>query len=116
MPKTPINNTKDFSERSDKLPYLDLLSDHLFWDVNKKTLDIQKSKKTIVHRVLDYGLLKDWKILVHLYGIEEIAKVAMKIPDLEKKSANLIAFLSNTSIKNFACYSSKQSTPPHWNF
>lgn len=96
--------------------YINLLSDHLFWDVDKNKLDIEKSKKTIVQRVLDYGLMKDWKILVRIYGIKEIANTAKNLRDLDIKSASFISFLSNTPLEKFACYTSKQSMPPHMNF
>ena len=96
--------------------YINLLSDHLFWDVDKDNLDTEKSKKTIVQRVLDYGLMRDWKILVQIYGIKEIANTAKNLRDLDIKSASFISFLSNTPLKKFACYTSKQSMPQHMNF
>jgi hypothetical protein len=46
------------------------LSDHLFWDIDKSKLDTIKSKKTIIQRVLDYGLMDDWKgyLLISTYS------------------------------------------------
>jgi hypothetical protein len=96
--------------------YINLLSDHLFWDIDKNKLDIEKSKKTIVQRTLDYGLIKDWKILVQVYGIEEIARTAINLRDLDIKSASFISLLSHTPLEKFACYTSKQSMPQHMNF
>jgi len=92
------------------------LSDHLFWDIDKNKLDIERSKKTIVQRVLDYGLMKDWKILVQIYGIEEIARTAINLRDLDIKSASFISMLSNTPLEKFSCYTSRQSMPQHMKF
>lgn len=92
------------------------LSQHLFWDVDKSKLDLTKNKKLIIQRVLDYGLMADWKLISDYYGINEIADTATKIRDLDIKSASFVSLLSNTPIENFLCYTTKQSTPPHWNF
>ncbi len=91
-------------------------SDHLFWDVNKNKLDIDKSKKTIIQRVLNYGLIKDWNLLKELYGIDEIARTSINLRELDLKSATFISLLSSIPIENFVCYTSRQSTPQHWNF
>ena len=91
-------------------------SPHLFWDVRINSLHLEKNKKFIIHRVLDYGLLTDWKSLYSYYGIEEIAKNAVKIRDLDKKSASFISTLANISLGKFTCYTTKQLTQKHWNF
>jgi ribosomal protein S8 len=92
------------------------LSPHLFWDVDSNNLDIDKSKKLIIRRVLDYGLIGDWKILVKVYGVSEIAKTAITLRDLDKKSASFISLLSKIPKEQFLCYTSKQSMPGHLNF
>ena len=91
-------------------------SPHLFWDISLDSLDLEKNKKHIIHRVLDYGLLTDWRLLYRYYGIEEISRNAVKIRDLDKKSASLISILSNISLDKFACYTTRQLTQKHWNF
>ncbi|WP_062126004.1 DUF6922 domain-containing protein [Geofilum rubicundum] len=96
--------------------YIHSLSDHLFWDIDKSKLDINNSKKIIIHRVLDYGLISDWKLIVQIYGIHEITQVSKKLRDLDIKSAGFVANLSNTPIEDFACYTTRQLTPQHWNF
>jgi hypothetical protein len=89
------------------------LSPHLFWDVDIQHLNIDKSKKLIIQRVLDYGLIADWQIILRTYGIAEIAETAMNIRDLDKKSASFIALLSNIPQDQFLCFTSKQSIPKH---
>ena len=89
------------------------LSPHLFWDVDMNSLDFEKSKKLIIQRVLDYGLIDDWQIIFKTYGISEIAKTAITLRDLDKKSASFISVLSKIPIEQFLCYTSKLSSPEH---
>jgi len=89
------------------------LSPHLFWDVDVTSLDFDKSRKLIIQRVLDYGLITDWQILLKTYGIAEIAKTAITLRDLDKKSASFVSLLSKIPIEQFLCYTSKLSSPEH---
>ena len=92
------------------------LSKHLFWDINIDDVNQAENKKMIIHRVLDYGLINDWTILYKCYGIDEIAKNALEIRDLDKESAAFISVLSKIPLEKFACYTTTQLTQKHWNF
>ena len=91
-------------------------SKHLFWDVNRNNLDLEKSKKTIITNVLDYGLIDDWNIIYNYYGIDEIVKAVINIKYLDKKSITFISLLSKIPKEEFLCYTTKQSNPKHWEF
>lgn len=78
------------------------------------TVDIQRHKRFIIHRVLEYGTLEDWRRIRAYYGIDVIADVAARIPDLDRKSACFVATLTDRPKEEFACYSAKQSTAKHW--
>jgi hypothetical protein len=91
-------------------------SPHLFWDVDKNSLSFEKSKKLIIQRVLEYGMLTDWKIIKHQYGIKEIAETALHLKELDKRSASFISTLSKIPKEKFLCYITKPSIPKHWNF
>jgi hypothetical protein len=95
---------------------LNEFSSHIFWDVDVNKLDIDNSRKLIIKRVLDYGLMRDWNILIKIYSISEIAVTAATIRDLDKKSASFIAYLSNIPKDQFLCFSSKQLMPEHLTF
>lgn len=99
---------------SDKL--ISNFSKHLFWEVNTAEIHHDLHAKYIITKVLQYGLIEDWKILSRHYGLDKITEVAVKIRDLDKKTATFLALISNVSKQNFVCYSTKQSTPKHWNF
>jgi hypothetical protein len=92
------------------------LSPHLFWDVNRDRLDLEKNKELIIQRTLDYGLMSDWRMIREYYGINKIAKTAMTIRDLDTRSASFVAILSGIPIEKFLCYTTKQSMPQHWDF
>ena len=92
------------------------LSPHLFWDVDRSKLDIQRSKKLIVQRVLEYGLLSDWILINKYFGLQEISEVAMNLRSLDDKALSFISFVSKIPKEKFLCYTMKQSSPKHWNF
>lgn len=91
-------------------------SKHIFWDVDVNTLDINKNKRYIVQRVLEYGLLKDWLKLKSHFSIEEIAEIAKNISDLDRRAASYISTISKVPKEMFACYTTKPLNQIHWNF
>ncbi len=92
------------------------LSEHLFWDVDKTKLTFDNNIKLVIKRVLDYGLINDWKIIMNYYGINQIAKTAKGIRDLSKKSASFIINLTDSKKEEFACYSQRHLMNKHWDF
>lgn len=86
------------------------LSPHLFWDVDRRSLDSQKNKKFFIQRVLEYGLLNNWKIISDYYGIAEIADIACTIRGLDLKAAAFVSVLSKKPLEEFICYT-KRATP-----
>ena len=91
-------------------------SPHLFWDVDVDKLDIEKSKRYIIQKTLDYGLKKDWDLIYQHFGIKEIADIAISIRDLDERSASFVALIANIPIESFLCYTTKQLNQIHWNF
>jgi hypothetical protein len=91
-------------------------SPHLFWDTDRGELDMDKHKKYIIGRALDYGLMNDWKIIRDYYGINEIADTATKLRYLSYKSIHFISLLSGRPLTEFRCYTLKQSNPQHLDF
>jgi hypothetical protein len=92
------------------------LSPHLFWDVDFKNIEFNKNKKLIIQRVLNYGLIGDWQIILKTYGISEIAKTAVSMRELDKKSASFVSLLSKIPKEDFLCYTTKPSIPQYLNF
>lgn len=91
-------------------------SPHLFWDVDGDNLDWEKNKSQIVMRVIEYGLMNDWKIIYQKYGLKQIGKICKDLRSLDDRSHIFISILSGIPKKSFRCYILKQSIPKHWNF
>jgi hypothetical protein len=92
------------------------LSNHLFWDVDRTALDFRTHNKFIVGRVLEYGLLSDWIIIKNYYGKDEIGRIATSLRSLDRRALSFIATYTGLPEDRFRCYTTRQSTPQHWNF
>lgn len=62
-----------------------------FWDVDFKTLDLDKSKTFILKRVLDRGDTRTLMWLRKNYTNEDIKKLLLSTCDLSSKTANFWA-------------------------
>ena len=89
-------------------------SKHLFWDVDISTIDLEKHKEYVVHRVLEYGLMKDFILLNKIFSLEQIKDIAIKLRSLDDRTLNFIAIITKTPLENFRCYTTKQSLTKHW--
>ena len=93
---------------------IDILSKHLFWDINPDLLEWEKSKNTIIGRVLERGTLKEWKCIVEIYSIEKIVETLKTFSYLNPIDLNFIATISNTPKEQFKCYNTRLLTSQHW--
>ena len=48
------------------------LPEHLFWDTELSSVDLNKNARFIIQRVIERGSIADWKIIKEFYGIELI--------------------------------------------
>lgn len=92
------------------------LSSHLFWDVDVKSLELDKYFPFVVQRVLEYGLLSDWIKLYRHFGLEKITQTVKGLKRIDKKSLHFIAAISGSNLNEFKCYTTKPLTPRHWDF
>jgi len=91
------------------------LSKHLFWDVDASSFDPDDQRRIIISRVMDYGVMSDWKTIYHYYGIETIAETLKSVKDLSLPAASMISLLSGVPIDQFLCYTTRQSVQKFWN-
>jgi len=92
------------------------LSNHLFWDVEKSTIDPELHAKYIIKNVLQYGLYDDWKKIRRFYGLNRIVQEAATMKDLDRKTVAFLSLIANIPKDTFLCYTTIPSTPKHWNF
>jgi hypothetical protein len=93
---------------------IDLLSKHLFWDLNPELLDWEKSKKTIITRVLERGNLNEWNCIIGIYSLNQITETLKEVSHLNPIDLNFIATISNTPKEQFKCFNTKLLTSQHW--
>lgn len=96
-----------------KHPY-ELLSKHLFWDINPEILDWEVNKKTIIGRVLERGTIEEWRCIVKIYSLDTITEILKNFRNLNPIDLNFIATISHTPKENFRCYNTKLLTSQHW--
>lgn len=83
-------------------------SSHLFWDINRDSLDLDTNKSFIVKRALEYGLMKDWNLINRYYGLTAIVEMAKTFRSLEPKTFSFILTLSGLQKEAFRCSTIKQ--------
>jgi hypothetical protein len=66
-------------------------SPHLFWDVDRSQLDIDKSREQIICQVLEFGLMNDWEFLKRIYTKEKIKEVVLNLRTMDKVTLSSLA-------------------------
>lgn len=90
-------------------------SEHLFWDVDKTLLEFEKSKEYIIQRILEYGLIEDWKLLKQIYGLETIKEVSLQFRTLDAVTLSFLCAIFNIEKTEFKCYTNKTLIKNYWN-
>lgn len=90
-------------------------SPHLFWDTNKANLDFEKHRSQIVYQVLEYGEMKDWKMLQQIYNKETLKEITTELRHLDVVTLSFISHYLGIDKTEFRCYRNKQSSPSFWN-
>ena len=93
--------------RNKKNDILKKLSPHLFWNLDFSKLDVIKNKKTIIERIIEYGLDNDEILLWKLYGYFTIRKIALAMDSLPFLRLKYYSFVLNVKENKFKCYRNK---------
>ncbi len=91
------------------------LSAHLFWDLNRDVMSLENSKNIIIHRVLEYGMMKDWELIKKVYGLEEIKKAGLQFKNLDPVTLSFLSNYFQIDKTAFRCYTNTQSNQNFWN-
>jgi hypothetical protein len=62
------------------------LSDHLFWDVDRSSIDPEQHAPWLVKRVLEYGRWSDWQTLIAHYGKPRLMEIATSLRSLQPRA------------------------------
>ncbi len=90
-------------------------SKNLFWDIDLSQADMDTHPSQIIQRVLEYGRINDWKIILSYYGLDKIVAVCKGLRTLDPVCLSFICAISDTDKNDYRCYHFKQSTPTPWN-
>ena len=71
--------------------YISLLSRHLFWDMDVNKVNLDTCPAQIIQRVLEYGNLKDWQLILSYYGLDRIVSICQSLRTLDKKALSYIS-------------------------
>lgn len=66
-------------------PFLEELSDHLFWDVDRNSVDPEKHARFLIRRIMDRGTREDARAAWAHYGPEGVKAALLAAPDLDRK-------------------------------
>ena len=91
------------------------LRPELFWDVDFSKLDIGKSKRLIIDRVLSLGTVSEFKAILKTYGKDLIKNEVQNIGYFDVKTFEFIVGYFGIEKHNMKCYIKKQSGKVHWN-
>ncbi|MFC2151955.1 DUF6922 domain-containing protein [Bacteroidota bacterium] len=89
------------------------LSAHLFWDVDRTKLDLNKNRRLIIQRVFLRGDIPDIKIILQLYDLDTIKEEILKAGFLDKKTLKWASDFLNIPKTKFLCYVKEQSKQVH---
>ena len=91
---------------------MELLSGHLFWDVDRSGIDPERHAAWLVQRVLEYGRWRDWQILVAHYGKANLAEVVIGLRSLQPRAFTFCCAWFQLSPSRFRCSTSPQFPAP----
>ncbi|MGM0625080.1 MAG: DUF6922 domain-containing protein [Bacteroidota bacterium] len=91
-------------------------SQHLFWDVDVDTLDLEQHKTFIIRRAMEYGKSNDWELLKSRYSMDEIKNAIISARAMDPKVISFVAMLTNTPLRSFRCYTNQQSNPSFYGY
>jgi hypothetical protein len=90
-------------------------SQHLFWDVDKSSFDLDIYKVQMISKVLEYGNWNDWTFLKEYYGLEIIQEVSLNLRSIDAVTLSYLSALFSIDVKEFRCYKHKQLVQNYWN-
>ena len=80
-------------------------SKYLFWDTYSTKVDLERNSPYVVQRVLEYGELSDWRLLLEYYGLERIVEISKQLRSLDPKALSFLCVVSQTHEEDYRCYS-----------
>jgi hypothetical protein len=96
--------------------FINELSPHLFWDVDRNDVNAQEHALFVIDRVMSRGSLEDFQLLKSFYGKDKIKEIVLKIRYLDDRVLHFCSAYFDLPITAFRCYTEKLSKKTHWNY
>ncbi|WP_338409395.1 hypothetical protein [uncultured Flavobacterium sp.] len=87
---------------------INAFSQHLFWDVDKTTFDLNFYKEQMISKVLKYGNWNDWVNLKAFYGLNTIKEVTLNLRSLDAITLSYVSTIFNIDKSEFRGYKHRQ--------
>jgi len=92
------------------------LSPHIFWDVDVSSIDLETNSLFVLQRVLQYGKMNDWLLILNFFGFEKLKKLVTKINSLDQVSLSFLSNYFQIEKSNFKCYKKMLSNQDSWSY
>jgi hypothetical protein len=90
------------------------ISKSIFWETDLNNINWDTNPVYIIHKVLMYGTINDWQIIMQKYGKERIKDEVLQMKDIDPKSLSFLSCIFNIPKEKFRCYTQILSSPKHW--
>lgn len=88
----------------DKQSYLENLSDTLFWDVKRDSVDPHEHRRFLIARVMDYGTRADVRLTEAFYTADEILSALLMARSLHKKTLSYFSAVFQVPREQFRAW------------
>ena len=88
------------------------LSDHLFWDVDRASVDVEENRQFMIARIMDRGTLVDVTAAWNYYGEAKVRDVLLDAASLHRKTIAFFANQFNLPRERFRAFRNQART---WN-
>jgi hypothetical protein len=95
-----------WSDWKEKKQFSHSIPKRLLWDVDWNNFDMQKNKKMVVQRVIEYGLPEDYYMMFNLYGgISGVREIIKEIPHFRyPQDISFVCMAFNLKKEDLKCY------------
>lgn len=83
----------------------------IFWDVVFENIDYDAKAKFVIERVFERGDVEDIRNCRRYYGDEKVTEVLLNAKFLLKTRMYLASAVTGRPVKDFRCYTIRQSNP-----
>jgi len=83
----------------------------IFWDVDFEKLDYDAKAAFVIERVFERGDVEDIRNCRRYYGDEKVTEALLNAKFLPETTLYLASAVINKPIKEFRCYTLRQSNP-----